>query len=91
MDSRDISELLLEAEFLWQEIRVGDRVQIEQTVSDSGIELLTPGREYMVLVKQKSDTGLQSFVTESNIDGQLATIYPYNICNYVNSGEYIIS
>ncbi len=91
MDTSDISELMLEAEFLWQEINVGDRIQIEQTLSELGIELLTPGREYMVLVKQKSDTGLQSFITESNVDGQLATIYPFNVCHYVNDGQYIIS
>ncbi|MEH6625644.1 MAG: hypothetical protein V7739_04315 [Motiliproteus sp.] len=91
MDSCDISELMLEAEFLWQEISVGDWVQVEQIVLERGIEMLTPGREYMVLVKQKSDTGLQSFITESNLAGQLTTIYPYNVCNYINSGPYVLS
>ncbi|MCW8884823.1 MAG: hypothetical protein OQK12_06140, partial [Motiliproteus sp.] len=83
MDMRDISELILEADFLWREINIGDRVQVEEPQQERGVELLSPGREYMVLVKQCSDTGLQSFIIESNIKDRLTRVYPHNICHYV--------
>ncbi len=86
MDSCDISELMIEADFLWREIGIGDRVQIEDAVTEMGIELLSPGTEYMVLAKQQSETGLQSFITESNVDGLTVVVYPHSVCNYVITG-----
>lgn len=83
MNSRDLSELIVEADFLWREISVGDLIQIEESIWEGSFEVLTPGREYMVLAKMQSDTGLRSFVTESNLQDQTAVVYPYSICNYV--------
>ncbi|OMH39230.1 hypothetical protein [Motiliproteus sp. MSK22-1] len=91
MDNSDLSELIIEADFLWREIGIGDFVQIEDAIFDQGVELLTPGTEYMVLVRQKSATGLQSFVTESNIEGRTAVIYPHLICNYTCTGNQALS
>ncbi len=83
MNSRDLSELMVEADFLWREISVGDLIQIEESIWEGSFEVLTPGREYMVLAKMQSATGLCSFVTESNLQDQTAVVYPYSICNYV--------
>ena len=83
----DVSELIVEADFLWHEIGVGDQVQVEESIWDHGVELLTPGKEYMVLAKQRSDTGVQSFLTESNCGDQTAVVYPHSVCNYVHKAQ----
>ena len=87
MDNSDLSELMIEADFLWREIGIGDFVQIDYRLLDRGVELMTPGREYMVLMKQQSGTGLQSFVIDSNVEGETVVIYPHSICNYVCTGN----
>ena len=87
MDNGNLSELMVEADFLWREIGIGDFVQIEDTIFDREVELLSPGREYMVLMKQQSVTGLQSLVVDSNIEGETAVIYPHCICNYICTGS----
>lgn len=77
-----MSELMVEADFLWRELEVGDYVQVEDPFIEEGVELLTIGKEYMVLAKELSASGTQRFVTETNVDGQIARVYPVSVCNY---------
>ncbi len=83
MNNIDISELIVEADFLWREISVGDRVQVEYSTCEQGVEMLTAGKHYMVLAKLQSVTGVQSFITESNVENTPVVVYPQCVCNYV--------
>ncbi|WP_207062279.1 hypothetical protein [Motiliproteus sp. SC1-56] len=82
MYQRDFSDVMIEADFLWREIAVGDQILVEDAIIEAGVELLSPGREYVVVEKQCSDTGVQSFLVESNIPRHSARLYPHWICSY---------
>lgn len=91
MDMDELSELLVEADFLWREIEVGDYVQLEDPVIEQGVELLTSGKEYLVLTKECSDQGTQSFITESNIADRTVRVYPVSICDYSTHRANLLS
>lgn len=82
MDMNELSELLVEADFLWREIEVGDYIQVEDPLVEQGEELLTVGKEYLVLAKECSAAGTQSFLTESNQPGHSVRVYPISVCDY---------
>lgn len=82
MDMHEISELLVEADFMWREIEVGDYVQVEDPITEQNVELLSPGKEYMVVVKDMSESGSKIFITETNIEGCTAKVYPVSVCDY---------
>ncbi len=82
MDMHELSEMLAEADFLWREIAVGDYVQVEDPVVERGGELLSVGKEYLLLAKETSPTGTKSFITETNIQGEVVRVYPISVCNY---------
>ena len=75
MDNSDLSELMIEADFLWREVSIGDLVQVEDAVCEQGVELLSPGMEYMVLMKQQSASGLQSLVVDSNVEDRTVDVH----------------
>lgn len=82
MREQDFSDVMIEAEFLWREIAIGEQILVEDAIVEAGIELLSPGREYVVIDKQCSATGVQSFLVESNIPRIAARLYPHWICSY---------
>lgn len=82
MDMHELSELLVEADFLWREIEAGDYIQLEDPLVEQGEELLSVGKEYMVLAKECSSTGTQSFITESNQPERSVRVYPISVCDY---------
>lgn len=82
MDTYDISDMIVEADFLWRETLVGDYVQVEDSIFEEGKELLSIGKEYMVLAKETSASGAQSFITETNMEGKIARVYPFYVCSY---------
>lgn len=82
MLERDFSDVMIEADFLWNEIAIGDQILVEDAIIEAGVELLSPGREYVVVDKQRSATGVQSFLVESNFPQHVARLYPHWICSY---------
>lgn len=82
-----VAEEQLAAELLWQELVVGDEVLVEYPVYEGAIEMLSPGRGYLVLDKQLSATQVPQLITESNIPGRRLTLYPHCICSYRRSNE----
>ncbi len=82
MKHNELSERIVEADFLWHEISVGDFVELEGIVVEGGLELCSVGQSYRVLAKQISGTGAHSFLTETNDPGRNATVYPQMVCNY---------
>jgi len=87
---RLLSEAMVEADFLWREIGIGDRVMVEHAHTDEGFELLTPGRSYQVVAKPVSASGTQSLLVESNIAELLVTLYPHHISSYDASGRRLL-
>jgi hypothetical protein len=82
---------MVEADFLWREIGVGDRVMVEHAYTEAGLELLSPGRGYQVVAKPVSGSGTQSLLVESNLAGHLVTLYPHHISSYDASGRQLLS
>lgn len=91
MYQRDFSDVMIEADFLWQEIAIGDQILVEDAIVEAGVELLSPGREYVVLDKQCSATGVQSFLVESNVPQHVARLYPHWICSYSTDSPELLS
>ena len=87
LQSGHVAEHQLEAELLWQELALGDEVLVEFPVCEGEVELLSPGRGYLVLDKQLSQTGVPQLVTESNLPGCYVTLYPHCICSYRSASE----
>ncbi|HEY5718031.1 MAG TPA: hypothetical protein VIS52_06005 [Motiliproteus sp.] len=86
-----LSDAMVEADFLWREIGIGDRVMVEHAYVEEGRELLTPGRAYLVVAKPVSDSGTQSLLVESNLAEHLVTLYPHHISSYDASGRVQLS
>ncbi len=104
--SESMAEQQLEAEFLWQNLAVGDEVMVEFPLYErslcaglpgqpdnnpSTVELLTPGRGYLILEKCLSATQIPQFLTESNTPGRRAVVYPQSICSYRRANESTIN
>ncbi len=92
LTSGAIAEHQLEAEFLWQDLEIGNEVLVEfsvygravfeSTAGDGLVELLSPGRWYLILDKRLSSSKVPQFITESNLPGRPVTLYPHCICSY---------
>lgn len=105
-ERESVAEQQLEAELLWQELAVGDEVLVEFPIYErslcagmperpssdaSTVELLTPGRGYLILEKCLSATQVPQFMTESNTPGRRALVYPHCICSYRRADESTIN
>ncbi|MEH6649019.1 MAG: hypothetical protein V7707_03215 [Motiliproteus sp.] len=82
-----IAEEQLRAELLWQELQPGDEVLVEFVLVDGStgegvVELLSPGRGYLILDKRLSDSQVPQFITESNIPNRSVVVFPHCICSY---------
>ena len=101
-----VAEQQLEAEMLWSDLVVGDEVMVEFPIFDRSlcvglphrsesdavtVEILTPGRGYLILEKSLSATQVPQFITESNTPGRRAVIYPHCICSYRRADESTIN
>ncbi|WP_210395885.1 hypothetical protein [Motiliproteus sediminis] len=89
--ARQLSESMVEADFLWREIGVGDRVMVEHAYDEAGVELLTPGRAYQVIAKPVSESGVLTLLVESNLPEHLVTLYPQHVASYDASGRILLS
>ena len=82
-----IAEEQLRAELLWQELQLGDEVLVEfavvdRSVREGSVELLSPGRGYLILQKCLSESQVPQFITESNIPNRPVVVFPHCICSY---------
>ncbi len=82
-----VAEEQLTAALLWQDLVIGDEILVEHPVYEGAVEMLSPGRGYLVLDKQLSATQIPQLITESNIPGRRLTLYPHCICSYRRSSE----
>ncbi len=80
-----MSDLLLESDFIWREIAVGDHVMIEADIYDgTGLQLKSDS-SYLVLAKLQKAPGSSSLVVESDVTGDLVNVHPALICSYENA------
>lgn len=82
-----VAEEQLRAELLWQELQPGDEVLVEFAVVDGSqeegvVELLSPGRAYLILHKGLSESQVPHFITESNVPNRSVAVFPHCICSY---------
>lgn len=86
MATYGISDLLVESDFIWREIAVGDRVMVEADLYDADDALaLKYGTSYLVLAKLQKEPGSSTLVVESDVTGELVNVHPALICSYENA------
>ncbi len=78
------SEILLETNFIWHEIRVGDLISLEADLEEDGILLLKRGAQYEVLAKLDLAPSHQVFVVQSDVSGALVQVHPFLVSSYDN-------
>lgn len=83
MNNELLSERLVEADFLWQAINVGDCVVVECDLEEEGVRLITQGEPYRVVAKERSARGRQMLEVETDLPGRTLSIFPALICNYI--------
>ncbi len=83
MNNRQLSEMMIEADFLWREIAIGDQVVLECDLEEEGRRLITSGKQYLVLAKAESASGRQMLEVETDLPGRTLLVLPALICNYV--------
>jgi len=79
---QDQSELILEADFLWREIRVGDDIYLDSDLYQNNARALCKGVPYQVLAKLESVCGAQTLVVQSYQSLELVPVSPYLVCSY---------
>ena len=82
MYQQDQSELILEADFLWREIKVGDQIYLDADLYLNNRRLLCRGAPYQVLAKIDSVSGAQEFIVQSYQTRELVHVSPYLVCSY---------
>ncbi|WP_417223226.1 hypothetical protein [Amphritea sp.] len=82
MYSQDQSELILEADFLWREINVGDEIYLDADFYNANRRLLCRGAPYQVLAKMDKTCGAQELIVQSYETQELVAVSPYLVCNY---------
>jgi len=82
MYSQDQSELILEADFLWREINVGDEIYLDADFYSDERRLLCRGVPYQVLAKTDKTCGAQELIVQSYQTQELVAVSPYLVCSY---------
>ncbi|MCO4759389.1 hypothetical protein [Pontibacterium sp.] len=85
MATYGISDLLVESDFIWREIAVGDHVMVEADLYDSAGLMLKYGTSYLVLAKLRKEPGSSTLIVESDVTGELVNVHPALICSYENA------
>lgn len=75
-------ELLVESDFIWREIAVGDSVMLEADVYDAEGLQLKKNHMYQVLAKLKQAPGNSRLIVESDVTGELIQVHPALLCSY---------
>lgn len=78
---------LLDAEFFWHSILEGDQIIIEVDYFVDHELVLRRGRPYQVLSKTEPSISNMAFVVESDITGQLVSVHPFMIDDYIINPE----
>ena len=90
MYDQDQSELILEADFLWREIRVGDEIYLDADFYSSNRRLLCRGAPYQVLAKIDKTCGAQELIVQSYQTHELVAVSPYLVCSYESPEQPIL-
>ncbi|WP_156948184.1 hypothetical protein [Marinobacterium jannaschii] len=75
-------ELMMESDFIWREIAVGDHVMVEADIYDSTGLQLKKDRLYQVLAKMQEAPGNSKLIVESDVTGALIDVHPALLCSY---------
>lgn len=81
------ADLLMECDFIWREIAVGDRVMTEADIYDGDGLQLKHGHSYVVLAKTQTAPGNSTLIVESDVTGVLVNLHPALICSYENANR----
>ncbi|WP_432473759.1 hypothetical protein [Amphritea sp. HPY] len=87
---QDQSELILEADFLWREILVGDEIFLDSDFYQNDSRLLCKGVPYQVLAKMEDVCGAQTLVVQSYQTRELVSVSPFLVCSYEAAPEPVL-
>ncbi|MDO6564628.1 hypothetical protein Q4488_14690 [Amphritea sp. 1_MG-2023] len=90
MHRQDQSELILEADFLWREINVGDDIYLDADFYREHRRLLCQGVPYQVLAKIDKTCGAQELIVQSYQTQELIAVSPYLVCSYESPEQPIL-
>ncbi len=90
MYHQDQADLILEADFLWREIRVGDQIYLDADYYRDNRRLLCRGAPYQVLAKIDSVSGAQELIVQSYQTRELVPVSPFQICSYDSPDEPVM-
>ncbi|GGK82007.1 hypothetical protein [Amphritea balenae] len=90
MYHQDQSELILEADFLWREIHVGDQIYLDADLYKNSRRLLCKGAPYQVVAKLDSVSGAQELIVQSYQTNELVPVSPYLICSYDSPDQPVL-
>ncbi len=79
---QDQSDLIVEADFMWREIQIGDDIYIDADHYMDGERKLCKAVPYQVLNKVEALGGAQTLVVQSYKTGELVNVSMYQVCSY---------
>ncbi|WP_290703667.1 hypothetical protein [Amphritea sp.] len=82
MYDQDQSELIIEADFIWREINVGDQIYLDADFYVGNQRMLCKGAPYQVLTKIDKACGAQELIVQSYQTRELIAVSPYLVCSY---------
>ena len=81
-EQQDQFDLILEADFIWREIQVGDDIYLDYDFYQKERRLLCKGVPYQVLNKVEDVCGAQTLVVQSYQTRELVPVSPFLVCNF---------
>lgn len=90
MRNQDQSELILEADFLWREVNVGDDIILDADFYDEQRRVLCQGVPYQVLAKIDKVCGAQTLIVQSQETEELIAVSPYFVCSYESATQRVL-
>lgn len=82
MHTQDQSELIIEADFIWRVINVGDQIYLDADFYVGNQRKLCKGTPYQVLVKMDKACGAQELIVQSYETRELIAVSPYLVSSY---------
>lgn len=83
------AELLIECDFIWREISVGDQIFVESNIYQDNCIMVKQDTPYLVLAKIDQAAN-PLLIVESEKPNQLIAIHPAMICSYESATTPVI-
>lgn len=82
---------LLDAEFFWYSIREGDSIVLEADFLDAQrLVVLHKDKAYEVLSKQEQGVSQFCFIVQSDVTGELVSVHPFLVGDYLSADGRVV-